>query len=584
MSHEGDEREDTPAPPAMRAHPPATRVGPLAKWGPLGAILTVLAVIVGVLVTTSPDTEVEAADTTPETTDGERRLGDGVIPFSVAEARGDVDEIDWGARCDTERGTLAIPLSPPAECFAPYDGPPGGATETGVTPDKVRVVVYTPMENDPVLEFVYAQVGNDDTSEQTFETYEGYNEILSTYMETYGREVELVRYTGTGPISDAVAATADAETIARDLKPFIVLGGPIMTEAFAETLAANGVMCVSCTPGQTDEWYAERGPYVWDVLKNADQYTRMAAEYVGKRLAGGKAEFGGDDVKDSPRRFGLIYLSLGKHAETLRERLQQTLAEDYDTEIVDVASFTDPVSLSSEAREIIARMKSKGVTTILYTGDPLAPQTLTTNATAQDYYPEWVISGSALVDTTIFGRTYDQEQWRHAFGVSNLFARVSPSVAGSVFVYRWFHGEMPPAPTTAPLILPNLQFLYSILQGVGPELTHENFRDTIFTAPIVESTVISPQISWGERGIWPSVDYAGVDDQTEVFWDADATGEDETGRVAKGMWSYVDGGKRYLPGEWPEEPPRAFQKEGAVTMYTELPEGVEFPTYEPLRP
>ena len=93
MSHEGDEREDTPAPPAMRAHPPATRVGPLAKWGPLGAILTVLAVIVGVLITTSPDTEVEAADTTPETTDGERHLGDGVIPFSVAEARGDVDEI-----------------------------------------------------------------------------------------------------------------------------------------------------------------------------------------------------------------------------------------------------------------------------------------------------------------------------------------------------------------------------------------------------------------------------------------------------------------------------------------------------------
>ena len=32
----------------------------------------------------------------------------------------------------------------------------------------------------------------------------------------------------------------------------------------------------------------------------------------------------------------------------------------------------------------------------------------------------------------------------------------------------------------------------------------------------------SPQLSWGSRGIWPSVDYAGVDDQTEVWWDATA--------------------------------------------------------------
>jgi hypothetical protein len=584
MSTDGNDEQGPVGEPTMRAQAPSTRLGPLAKWGPLGAIVTVLAVVVGVLVSTSPSTEVDAAGTTASTVPGGRRLAEGVVPFVVAEARGDLDEIDWGPRCDTERGTLALPIRPPAECFAPYDGPPGGATETGVTEDEIRVVVYTPMENDPVLEFVYAQVNNDDTSTQTFETYQGYNEILATYMETYGRTLELVRYTGTGPITDAVAATADAETIARDLQPFVVLGGPIMTEAFAETLAANGVMCVACTPGQTDEWYAERGPYVWDVLKNADQYTRMAAEYVGKRLAGGTAEFGGDEVADQPRRFGLIYLSLGKHAETLRERLQRTLADDYGIELVDVAAFSNPVSLGAEAREIMARMKSKGVTTILYTGDPLAPQALTRNATAQDYYPEWVITGSALVDTTIFARTYDQAQWQHAFGVSNLFARVSPSVAGAAFVYRWFHGEPPPARTSAPLILPNLQFVYQVLQGVGPELTHEAFRDTVFTAPVIEGDVISPQISWGERGFWPSVDYAGVDDQTEVFWDPEATGEDETGTVGKGMWAYVDGGRRFLPGEWPEEPSGAFDRDGAVTMYTELPEGVERPSYEPLRP
>ena len=208
-----------------------------------------------------------------------------------------------------------------------------------------------------------------------------------------------------------MAATTDAETIARDIQPFAVIGGPLLTEAFAETLAANKVMCISCTPGQTIDWYEQQAPYVWDVQKNSNQSQIMVAEYVGKRLAGGTAEFGGDDVKDKPRKFGLIYLSSGPQSEQLREEFETTLDEDYGVTLADVASFADPISLAGQAREILARMKSKGVTTILYTGDPLAPQTLTENATAQDYFPEWVITGSSLVDTSIFGRTYDQEQW-----------------------------------------------------------------------------------------------------------------------------------------------------------------------------
>lgn len=563
------------------------RLGPWRKWGPLAVVLTALAVVVGVLVTTEPIGVTGNGPPSGQAHSDVRRDGhepllpEGVLPYPVAVDRGIAEEIEWGPRCDTSTGKLALPLSPARDCMAPYDGPVG-ATAPGVTGESITVVIYTAMENDPVLQFVYAQVGVTDTSAEQFATYEGFNEILSTYMETYGRRVDLVRYTATGPITDAVAAAADAETIARDIRPFAVLGGPLMTEAFAETLAANGVMCITCTPGQTTEWYEAQGPYVWDVQKNADQYTQMAAEYVGKRLAGRPAEFGGPDVAERTRRFGLIHLSSSPQHEQLRERFQTILRDDYGVELTDVASFPDPVSLAGEAREILSRMKSRGVTSIVYTGDPLAPQTLTENATAQDYFPEWIISGSALVDTTIFARTYDPAQWRHAFGPSNLFARVSPGVAGAAHLYEWFHGEPSPARSVA-LILPNLQFLYSVLQGVGPELTHEMFRSVVFAAPIIEGNVLNPQLSWGERGLWPGLDYAGVDDQTEVWWDPDAEGEDETGVQGRGMWRYVDGGTRYLPGEWPETPPKVFDPAGAVTIYRELPEGITLPDYEPLR-
>ncbi|HMX08713.1 MAG TPA: hypothetical protein PKA87_14360, partial [Microthrixaceae bacterium] len=95
----------------------------------------------------------------------------------------------------------------------------------------------------------------------------------------------------------------------------------------------------------------------------------------------------------------------------------------------------------------------------------------------------------------------------------------------------------------------------------------------------------TPQISWGDHDIWPTTDYAGLDDQTEIFWNPTATGPDELGKDGTGMWAYVDGGKRYLPGQWPDSAAKVFaDAPDPVTFYTQLPEGITLPTYEPLKP
>ena len=577
--------EQASSTPTM-AGPTSRTMGPLRRWGPLTAVLASIAVLAALVVTSDgdPGAGTDAVPASGGMADPATiKLPNGVLPFSVAVARGEAERIDWGPRCDTTAGVLRLPLSPPPECFAPFSGDNGGATETGVTGDAIKVVVYTPQANDPVLSFIYAQIGNKDTPDDVFNTYVGFNEIAARYYETYGRRVQLVQYRATGGIGDAVAAAADAETIARDLRPFAVLGGPTLTAAFADTLAANRVLCIACAPSQTTSWYEERAPYVWDIAKNVDQNLALTAEYVGKRLAGEPAAYAGDALRGRPRKFGFIYLEGPTASPEPRERFLATLKNDYGVEFAESASFDDPISLAGKAREILARFKGAGVTTILYAGDPLAPQTLTRNATEQGYFPEWVITGSGLVDTTIFGRTYDQAQWAHAFGPSNLFARVSPSVAGSGFLYRWyFDGQDPPAQQSA-LVLPSLQLLYGVLQGAGTDLTHEMFRRVIFAADIIRSTVISPQISWGERGIWPGVDYAGLDDQTEVWWNPSATGEDEIGNQGTGMWSYADGGRRYLPGQWPDSAPTLFGTgTNDVTLYDQLPPGITLPTYEPL--
>jgi len=557
--------------------------GALRKWGPLVAVIVVVAVVAGFVLTRGGEDE-SATTTTVAGSSGSTKPPEGVVSFSSAKAAGTVDDIEWGKRCDTETGVLAIPIFPAPECYKPFTGDNGGETTTGVTGDTIKIVVYLNQPNDPVLSFIYKQVGVTDTPDQIFQSYQGYNELLATYYETYGRKVELVRYDATGNISDEVAATSDAETIARDIKPFAVIGGPALTEAFADTLAQNKVMCLACTPGQTNQFYVDRGPYVWDIQKNTNQNLQMVAEYIGKRVANRKAEYGGDQVNGKERKLGLVALSSSAAAEDLRNGFLEDLKDNYDTEIADVATYNDPVALASAAGEMMAKMKSEGITTVVFYGDPLAPQTLTKNATEQGFFPEWVMSGSALVDTTIFSRTYDQTQWAHAFGPSNLFARSSADVSGPAYLYEWFYGKEPSADQVA-LLLPGIQFFYSVFQGVGPALTPDTFQTAIFNAPIIDSSVLSPQLSWGDRKIWPETDYAGIDDQTEVFWDADATGVDELDKEGKGMWAYVDGGKRYLPGQWPKAQATVFANaEDPITFYTQRPPGMELPSYTPLPP
>ena len=47
------------------------------------------------------------------------------------------------------------------------------------------------------------------------------------------------------------------------------------------------------------------------------------------------------------------------------------------------------------------------------------------------------------------------------------------------------------------------------------------------------------------------------------------------------MLADVDGGKRYLPGDWPTDPIPFFDKDGAVTVYDKQPPSDQQPDYPP---
>jgi len=563
-------------------------IGAATKYGPL-AVVAALVVALIVVMATAPAAEQRVEAPTPTgpaatSTADLPQLPPGVQTYERAKAEGTADTIDWGDRCDTSIGKVKLPLWPQQNCFQPFTGDNGGATATGVTADTIKVVVYLPMADDPVLKFIYAQIGNNDTPDQTFETFQGFAEIFNRYYELYGRKVELVRYNATGPISDSSSATADAETIARDIQPLFVVNGPNLTNAFADTLAQNGIACIACTPAQPSKWYDDRSPYVWDVQRDAEQSIIGLAEYMGKRLAGRPAKFAGDPaMHDKERVFGFVHVMSSDSSQELEDRLTGILRDEYDTEFATIQTYVSPTDLPGSGKDIITRMKEAGVTTVLFSGDPLAPQTLTKIATEQQYFPEWLLGSTVLVDTAVFSRTYDQQQWAHAFGPSGLFARTTPGTAGPGFLYQWYFGKEAPAVSTVPLIAGPLQVIYGALQGMGPNVSHDLFEQVLFSSPITPSTPITPQVSFGNRGYFPLPDYSALDDQTEIWWDPEATGRDELKKEGSGMWRYVDGGKRWLPGQWPDTEPKVFERDGSVIIYDEPPPGTELPDYEPLR-
>lgn len=537
------------------------RPGPLARYGPIALVGSLLAAVIVMLSVSDPPKATTGAVSTAPSGIGAGTLADindypeGVMPLKKAEAEGTVDKYTWGERCDRKTGYLALPLSPPPDCFAEFTGDNGGATGPGVTGDSIKVVVYTEKRDDPLLKFIYGQIGLSTKPGDTEKTYRMISEVFSHYYETYGRKVEIVPYEPTGGIQDAVAAAADAETIARDIKPFAVLGGPQLTNAFGDTLAANHVLCIGCAENQPNPWMVARAPYVWSVQKSLDQDLLMVVEYMKKRLAGRDAVYAGDPAMHNKKRvFGIIHVSSAEQTSQIKELVKQMKTAGVD--VAAVQGYLNPLTLNAEGRDILTDFKAKGVTSILLITDPVAPQALTRVATTQKYFPEWITSGQTLMESTVFARSYDQQQWAHAFGPSNRFPYTRSGIGSPLYLFAWYYGSPPPAQAATLLLSPHLQVLYAALQGMGPDVTAENFRKVLFRAPIIPGSSIAPRISFGDRGTFPWPDYTVVDDQSEIWWSSDQVGPAESGKMGKGVWMYANEGHRYIPGQWPEGQPK----------------------------
>ena len=196
------------------------------------------------------------------------------------------------------------------------------------------------------------------------------------------------------------------------------------------------------------------------------------------------------------------------------------------------------------------------MTSVILAGDPVFPTFLTKEATAQDYFPEWVVLGYAFTDTAVFGRQYDQKQWAHAFGVSLLPARTADDVDELANLVTWQTGhppdgeDVPRARAGAAGLLhrraPRRPASSPPRRSAPASFRFPSAPDHHADAPA--PVVGSPRHLEGRR---PHRRRRRHRDLVGPERDGHRRGR---ARDGKGLYRYADDGRRYLPGQWPTTP------------------------------
>ena len=403
--------------------------------------------------------------------------------------------------------------------------------------------------------------------------------MFNHIFELYGRHVDLIPFTASGAATDPVAAHADAITVAQQLHAFASIGGPAQTPAYQEELARLHVFCMGCGDSSTYGEIQNNAPYQWANLPTADTSLFETFGYVVAKLNGERAIWAGDPAFHSRIRTFTVVSETSEPPSPGFAELTQELAQRIKAGHVRVADpsnlkYTlDLATLPTQAATIAEKLKAAGATSVIFAGDPIMPIYLTRAAAAIGYYPEWIITGIVLTDTSVLGRYYDQKEWSHAFGVTSLGVPTTGSAEDGNRLYRWWYGAGTSPPSlAAPAIVPPILQTFTALQLAGPDLTPSTYTTGLFRMPPTGGGPTTPLLAYGHQGAVPRPSYSSPADYTFLWYDATAKGPDEEGVDGPGLMRFVNGGARFRAGVVPSGPVPMFSLGGSVTQYESPPD------------
>jgi hypothetical protein len=451
-----------------------------------------------------------------------------------------------GSCPDRKQQVPGDPYSPPCVAFS---GNNGGATTRGVTAKEV-VVSARILDEKGFQQTLAALAGAEitDEPEDIKRTISAFVEYFNNHFQFYGRKMVMKYYNGKGSGTTELLgggqaeAQADAINVAQNIKAFAEINGA--SAPFADALARQKVIGFG-TPYLSRKWHLDHRPWNWSIATDCSIVAETAGEYYVNLLAGKKANFAGGDLKGKPRVLAGLSPENPWYAEC-HDDFEKVIRDGGFDPQVRVNYRLDLNSMSNQAANVIAQLKSKGATSIFCGCDPIFPVFLTTKASEQNYFPEWVLVGVALTDHDIVGQLMDQDQWQHTSGVS-FAGTIIPQRAGIGYqAYKSFRKDEPAF--SVEIIYAQMYMLALGMQLAGPKLTPETFEAGMRTYPG----------GTGLYGTWafPQGSYTPTRDTRIVWWDPERV---SIYNRKKGAYVEAYGGKRFAIHHLPKGNPDIFK-------------------------
>jgi len=464
---------------------------------------------------------------------------------SAAAAAGDT------SHCKGTQQSDVIFNTPP--CAPKFVGNNGGVTYPGVTDKEILMVNFSCQPNEQVNTILASQGLAATEEENAAMTNAALKYFNSTY-EFYGRKMVWKRVIGDCPSApDDPAKTRAAAAEVVKMKPFLVLSGvPVSGH---DVWSQNGIISVGA-PFQAAELYAGRRPYRWDIFPTGEEAADSIAEYYCKKLTGKPASNAGSVIhpripggRNAPRKLAIVTPDNGDGATLPAARRAKGLVKECTGGKEDPTIFTyasDINRAEEQTRVVVAGLIENGATSVVCMCDPIAPTFLTKGMTQNSYFPEHIMPAGGLLDYDVLGRLYDNAQWTHAFGPSQLVNPVPFEQSDQARIWKAAGNQGRPCDACG-LVTGYLVFMAGGIQQAGPNLNPLTFERGYVGAKYTRG-------GWKQTGGDPFIylikfgpgDYNAISDFREVYWDA-AARSDIDGKP--GAYVPIDGGRRYAAGE-----------------------------------
>jgi hypothetical protein len=414
------------------------------------------------------------------------------------------------------------PQSPPCVPYWDESQDNGGATSPGVTKDTIRIGA--------------AQT-------QPAEFYEALTAFFNSRFQLYGRRIELVHTNAGG--------TAGADK-AKELGVFASL--PLYSDVpFYRRLVKHKIVSVYRTTDFSDTDLAEASPYLWGYTRSFTQILADVGDWTCRRLAGATAkhagEIDGQPLNARTRSFA-IFLDLDTPDTALTTDVLKSALEQCGAKVPFTTSYPRHNDDALRIRNEITKIKAEGVTTVYCLCVSTNLQNLQTQAEAQRYQPEWIITSYPQLVQTDGG--YSGPQMNRTFGISFGPMDRVPEDHPQIWAVREGDPDNPAGQLRTGVIGSNdihyraYLALMSGIQMAGPHLTPETFRDGLHRTrfPNPDHPIMAGKV--GFEG-----DYSMTNDAAEFWFGLTDPGpyEDNQGGPT---FCWVDGGRRYARGAWPQ--------------------------------